>query len=211
MSIGEMFLASLVYHAGWMKEFFSETHCIFTTPLLSQGISKKLKDVVHCHIANGNNPLAITGIPPHVLILIKMHRIRDDVRNLVPRIEKVVPDIVQGVTDVLEERAIGAGTVTTHDLKEMIKNVMGDVLGEAGVPEMLEFARTHDQACNIQPAEHNLCGRPILAPEFVFPNQPPLTLWQLWCCGNMSLNHSSFCLLISPIETQENDFQMSNG
>jgi hypothetical protein len=81
----------------------------------------------------------------------------------------VVPDDVKGVTDVLEERAIGAGTVTTHGLNKMIKTVMGDVLGESGVPEVLEFVINHDQASNVQPPVHDLGDQPILAPEIAFP------------------------------------------
>jgi hypothetical protein len=116
-----------------------------------------------------------------ISIMTEMHGMRDDVRNIVPRFKRVGPDIVQEVTDVLEERAIGPGTVTTHGLKEMIRNVMGDVLGEAGVPEVLEFARNHDQAMNIHPPVQ--AYSPILSANFQFLKQPPLTLWQLWCCG----------------------------
>jgi hypothetical protein len=38
----------------------------------------------------------------------------------------------------LEEQVIGVGTVTTHGLREMIRNVMGDVLVEAGVQSLQE-------------------------------------------------------------------------
>jgi hypothetical protein len=55
MRIGEMCLASLVYHAGWMKVKFPETHFIHSTPLFSQGIAGKLQEDVRCHIPNGNN------------------------------------------------------------------------------------------------------------------------------------------------------------
>jgi phage-related protein len=92
---------------------------------------------VRCHRPNGNNPFAITGIPPHISILTHMHGLMDRVDQVVPRIERVIPAVVQGLTNVSEERAIGAGTVTTHGLRKMIRNVMGDVLGEAGVPEVL--------------------------------------------------------------------------
>jgi hypothetical protein len=192
MRIGEMCLASLVYHAEWMKENFQTSHFLFSTPLFTQGIAKKLNNIVHCHIMTGNDPFAITGIPPHISILVEMQGMRDEVRRVVPRIESAVPEVVQGVTNVLEERAIGAGTVTTHGLKEMMKTVMGDVLGEAGVPEVLEFARNRDQAANAQPPLPNWGDRPILPPEFSFPKQPPLTLWQLWCCGNTSLKYPPY-------------------
>jgi hypothetical protein len=82
---------------------------------------------------------------------------------------------------VLEKRAIGAGTVTTHGLREMIRTVMGDVLGEACVPEVLDFARNQDQALNVQPPVQG--DRPILSANFGFQNNPlnfmaVLVLWQ---------------------------------
>jgi hypothetical protein len=91
----------------------------------------------------------------------------------------VVPDNVKGVTDVLEEQAIGAGTVTTHGLYNMIKTVMGDVLGESGVPEVLELVRNHDQASNVHPPVHDLGDQPLLAHDIAFPNQSTLILQQL--------------------------------
>jgi hypothetical protein len=69
----------------------------------------------------------------------------DEVCKVVPRIDSAGPEVVKGVTQMLEDRAIGAGTVTKHGLQEMLKTLMGDVLGKAGVPEVLEFARNHDQ------------------------------------------------------------------
>jgi hypothetical protein len=70
----------------------------------------------------------------------------DEVCKVVLRIDSAVPEVVKGVTQMLEDREIGAGTLTKHGLQVIFKTVMGDVLGKAGVPEFLEFARNHDQA-----------------------------------------------------------------
>jgi hypothetical protein len=93
-----MCLASLVYHAGWMKENFPETHFIRTTSLFSPGIAENLKDIVRVHIPNGNDSFAITGIPPHISILTQMHGMMERVDHVVPQIESVDPEVVQGLT-----------------------------------------------------------------------------------------------------------------
>jgi hypothetical protein len=46
-----------------------------------------------------------------------MQGMMDKVDKVVPQIKRVVRDVVKGVTNVLEERVIAGGTVTTHGLK----------------------------------------------------------------------------------------------
>jgi hypothetical protein len=126
-----------------------------------------------------NNLFAITGIPQHLSILTEMNGIVDEVCKVVSQIKSVVPDVVNGVTALLEVQAIATGTINTFGHKETIKTVMGDILGKASVPEVLEYARIHDQDSHFQLTVHRLFERPIFAPEFAFPNRPPLSLWQL--------------------------------
>ena len=66
-----------------------------------------------------------------------MQSLERKVDEIVPAVDSVVPKIIQGVTDVLEQKAVGLGTVTTHGLKEMLERV----LRESGVEELVQSAR----------------------------------------------------------------------
>jgi hypothetical protein len=106
-----MCLASLVYHAEWMIENFPASHFVILTPLFSHQIANKYKDIGHCCIPNGNVPFANAGIPSHISILTKLRGMMDEVRHVVPRIDSALPEVFKGVTQLLEERAMGAVTV----------------------------------------------------------------------------------------------------
>lgn len=65
-----------------------------------------------------------TGIPPHITIMLTVEELKQ--RNaqmqqiMEEGFEKIVPDIVAGVEKVIDDRAVGAGTVTMHGLKDML-------------------------------------------------------------------------------------------
>lgn len=68
----------------------------------------QLQGQVVCRHSVADDPLRVTGIPPHISLLGQMKQISDDVRAVIPVIASAQQNIIHGVIDVLEERAIGA-------------------------------------------------------------------------------------------------------
>ncbi|KUF92717.1 hypothetical protein AM587_10004891 [Phytophthora nicotianae] len=128
--VGEFCLASLVYHAPYLRTHLDPNHPLFETPLFQHpSLIADLSRKVTC---NGNR-LQATGIPPHVAILEKMKSLLD--ANL-KTMERVDATRVATVTDImreLENRAIGAGTVTFDGLDAALKRC----LDTAGVTELI--------------------------------------------------------------------------
>jgi len=110
------------------------------------------------------------------------------VDEIVPAVDGVVPKIIQGVTDVLEQKAVGLGTVTTHGLKEMLERV----LRESGVEELVQSARNgrpigviEERAVNVERpvvCSYHMWGDQMhMVPEdFELPKSGLLQAWQAW-------------------------------
>ncbi|KAG7353307.1 hypothetical protein IV203_009356 [Nitzschia inconspicua] len=63
---------------------------------------------------------AATGAAPHISILQHMHSLAKNVNDVVPQIRKVAPEVIRGVIDDFEKRAMTAGTVTRDGLEALI-------------------------------------------------------------------------------------------
>jgi hypothetical protein len=124
----EFVLASVVYHEGFLRRTLPQDHLLFSTPLFTQNrILQELKQSVCCKIAEPSDLIQPTGVPPHVMLLTQMQQMAQSVNV-------IVPQVIEGVIDVLEERAIGARTVTRDGLEQMIKNC----LEQAGVAQLVQ-------------------------------------------------------------------------
>jgi hypothetical protein len=124
-------------------------------------------------------------------MMVKMQNIFNQISNLVPVIEAMPPTVIDGVVKELEERAIGAGTVTIDGLEKQLESV----LARSGVLGLLSEIRQQKQPMHpihpIQAPEsfgfqsYNCGGAYHRVPEdFDFPNAGPLTCWKLWCLGD---------------------------
>ena len=76
----EFALASLVYHADYLKSSLSSTHPLFLTPLFSsQNMRSQLHALVQCGHHNVSSRIYPTGIPPHVAILTQMNNLESKI------------------------------------------------------------------------------------------------------------------------------------
>ncbi|KAG7340914.1 hypothetical protein IV203_024457 [Nitzschia inconspicua] len=64
--------------------------------------------------------IVATGVAPHISILQHMHSLAKNVNDVVPQIQKVAPEVIRGVIDDFEKRAMTAGTVTRDGLEALI-------------------------------------------------------------------------------------------
>jgi hypothetical protein len=109
---------------------------------------------------------------------------------LLTEIRGLQPSISRSITSILEERAIGAGTVTYDGLKEMLAGLFRD----QGVAELVAAARNPLAPQEAQgeiplvPVELHVFlwedgSRHNLPEEFIVPTCNLSIAWQLWCCG----------------------------
>ncbi|EEY58152.1 uncharacterized protein PITG_00767 [Phytophthora infestans T30-4] len=134
-------LASIVYHIPFLRTHLPPCHPHFETALFQDAeLIKSLMERVHCGFSGPDSKLKATGLPPHVTIL--------------------SPDIVKDIVHELEDRAIGARTVTYDGLHDALRNCLA---GRAAPPTFFwagKFRR--------------------VPPDFVLPECSIAHLWVIW-------------------------------
>jgi hypothetical protein len=114
MGILEYCIASIVYHSSFLRKHLSSNHPLFNTPLFRDTTQfTTLQGAVVCEIGDGTQELRPTGIPPYVEGLVKIERVA-------ALVQKVCPEVIQGVNAVLEQRAIDAGSITRTTLADIL-------------------------------------------------------------------------------------------
>ena len=127
--IGEMAIASLVYHRDWLLNIcrLPSDHPLYTTVLCrNETLYKKLKNHVVCSLPNDEIAMQATGIPPHVTLLGEMKTIADRLEKNLEKQNENIQLIINGVMKELEAKAVGLGTVTQAGLKESLMSCLED-------------------------------------------------------------------------------------
>ena len=185
----EVCLASLIFHRDYLRRTLHRDHKLFLSPLFAdQSIVANLSPLIEAGLARPQSRIQPTGVPTLTTVLLKMQSLERKVDEIVPAVDGVVPKIIQGVTDVLEQKAVGLGTVTTHGLKEMLERV----LRESGVEELVQSARNgrpigviEERAVNVERpvvCSYHMWGDQMhMVPEdFELPKSGLLQAWQAW-------------------------------
>ena len=191
--VAEFCLASVVHHRQYLRDNMHKhsilfESCLFKNPILLNGLS----ELVQCRLGKASDKFKTTGVPPHSSLLLKLHETMSAVQQCIPAIEAVVPKVVGAVVKELEDRAIGAGTVT----REGLENVLMDVLRAAGVLQMVSRTTTAEVSRPLEEIDQNISvtylwdGKLHRLPEdFSFPKGGMSNAWNAWCCGDKSKNY----------------------
>jgi hypothetical protein len=150
--IAEFAVSSVVYHAEYLKTVLSTDHRLFFTPIFTMpGILNSLMPYIKC--GTQSDELRATGIPPHISLLAEMKNVTVVLEKFGSLFESTGSKIVADIIQVLEERAIGAGTVT----RDGLENVFRSVLEDTGIFEFMRQSHrpnivtaTEDQSNNTQ-------------------------------------------------------------
>ena len=148
-----------------------------------------------------------TGLPEHVRVQLRLNEIEAKLDNIGARAAAVPEETTQRVTQVLEDRAIGAGTVTFNGLEQLLSRVVQQQ--NAPIERLLDrftnnTPSNHAQLAQREPsALDGLAMSASLPADFQFPICPPMQAWQLWCCGNATLGIIAFTLGLRPFSTLE--------
>ena len=177
----KMCLASVVYHSEFLRDQLPQNHKLLTTALFrDNNLLEILRLDVECRLARPAEVMRPTGIPPHVNLLSNMSQILNEVMS--------VPDIVSNrIITILEERAIGAGTVTRDGLRATLQQAIEDSGILRLVRRMEQPEERKDPALEDENRFRNFeWGGSIHAvPEqFAIPSVNCIVIFQFWCCGD---------------------------
>ena len=192
-----MCVASLVYHAEFLKEKLESRHPLLATPLFGEKMMlQNLKTMLKSGRKNFDDPKDVmnpSGIPPHVENKVLLARIANGVAEIRPIINEATEAMATRINENLEERAINAGTVTFEGLDRRLD----DALRRSGLLDMVDLmqsneGRTAHQETNPvqnQPTLYVWGGHYRRLPQnFQFPKVRVSQLWVLWCIGSTEQN-----------------------
>jgi hypothetical protein len=157
------------------------------------------KEHIICRIASSEDRINATGLPPYISILQRVYELKTSMEVSLQRQEENVGRVIEGIAKDLEDRAIGARTVTRDGLKEMLLQT----LQNAGLMRAVERLENPIAAPaspvinrNVQGQMYMWGGRLARLPEdFVFPSGSVRIAWQHWCCGNTSKGYPPLRLI----------------
>lgn len=136
--IAEHALASVLYHKDFLLRTVPADHPLMSTIPFRPDVQviQHLREHVVCTYSDPEDSLYASGIPPHVDMALKLER-------LMAKVEALPDQVTQGVIKVLEDRAIGAGTVTTDGLKETLSTCIREAISEHQPATFIQ--RSHQQ------------------------------------------------------------------
>jgi hypothetical protein len=118
-------LASIVYHREFLRHNLPSNHPLFSSLLfLDRGLLDSLVPLVVCGIEDPDRSMHATGIPPMSLVMRSVEKTAAVNQEILGKLDVLVPAVVKGVQEVLEENAIQAGTVTRSGLEDMLLGVI---------------------------------------------------------------------------------------
>ena len=169
------------------------------TPLFTRpAILKELAADVRCGLASAKESMRPTGVPPYIALLNSLETCSENIKSVG---ENLVPDVVSGVTGVLEERAIGAGTVTRDGLSEMLTEVFESSSLYDSLTKVLQAQSGCVNTSSSSSSSGGQHSRKPLTPyvwggrfhlvpqDFTLPDGSALQGWQHYLCGNESRNY----------------------
>lgn len=201
--IGEFSLASVIYHVNFLRQNLPATHCIFSNALFTQNYIQKLYPLVKC--CRSNEPgvkIRATGIPPHIGIICNLDRVSENLLHVTSVVQETGQKTVDGVIQVLEDHAIGAGTVTFNGLNSAINTCtenskLMDMVQKIMQTQVISQVPTQQNNNSTNSHQLHLVNGAMrrVPQDFKFPSCSILQLWQLWCLGDSEKKLPPFRLL----------------
>ena len=145
--MGEMGLASVLYHDSFLRRTLPATHMLFSTVVYTQSrLFSRFRRKVCCRVATPEDPMKPTGIPPHISLLSQM-------KDMYKEFEQVTPKMIGAIRREFETRAFETGHLTSSRMEELLKGVLettgllalvrDDAPGRNGATETQEETQEH--------------------------------------------------------------------
>lgn len=196
-------LASLVYHAEFLKQVLSPNHPLFQQRVWKDGYIQQLKSKVFSgYQRNVTTGLIATGIPTHVTLCQRLK----DVESKIESIEVSLGDKIFQVPEMVKSEILktfeieGALPITTTDLSNMIQGLEERLTNKLKsfiiqtpnqIQEQQQQQDQQDVTTNSQQWVWGGRFHPI-PEDFVLPKCNLKTFWDLWFEGNPLLRISPY-------------------
>ncbi|KAI9906950.1 hypothetical protein PsorP6_016688 [Peronosclerospora sorghi] len=128
--IAEHALASVIFHRDYLKRTVPAGHPLLKTlPFRSDAeLIQELEDCVVCTLPDPEEGLRATGVPPHVSMMHSFStvssKVDEGIRLQSVHAKDIVAEVATRIVRELEDRDIGAGTVTTDGLKSALMDCL---------------------------------------------------------------------------------------
>jgi len=178
-------LASIVFHKYYLIQNLPTNSIIFQNVLFRE--SGMIGGLFEKVTTQPTIDLLASGIPPHIQILEKLESLSDFIKNC-------PAEIVQEISNVMEENGIAAGNISRSFFEQTLKRVMSKIQSAQTsnvTEEQAPSSRSEYRAYMWSGSFHKV---PI---NFQFPECSLLTAMQLWFQGNPQENLPPFRLLTS--------------
>eukprot|EP00834_Sanchytrium_tribonematis_P008005 NODE_831_length_3642_cov_0.596669.p1 type:complete len:758 gc:universal NODE_831_length_3642_cov_0.596669:113-2386(+) len=212
--VAEFCLASVVFHSDYLRNNLPNNHNLFSNALFrNRRLLDTLKAQIECRLGkdDDDDPITATGIPPTVALLCQMTVLNESIMQIIPTLERTAQATVNAIVVELEERAIGAGTVTRDGLLGLLNDSIFGVLNQHGIIHAIQNMNHNNQirAPQANSSPHNdtnsfwnMMSRQLPA-DFKLHPVNILIAFQLWCLGDESKSYPPYRLLIP--ENMPND------
>ena len=113
-----------------------------------------------------------TGIPPHIYLMLKMESLTNSMSTFGDNITTLKKDVLQGFSDILEEKAISASTITRDGMVTLLDQQLQQQMQKFKLPELLDIVQELRAA--FQSGEHNIshCNTAKTTSTSVSPANP---------------------------------------
>jgi Fe-S cluster biosynthesis and repair protein YggX len=201
IKVAEHALASLIYHYNYLciklapNSILRDT-VLFTQPEFQISLKEFVITSVLTNSLDPNIPLA-TGIPPYVLIMKQNRALLEQNEKLSLELGEVTEKVVQGVNQILEERALQTNSVTPQSMETMLNGLVERIL-----PGLHDFNMQRPDQQNVEVAPEilqnvqEIDGRRYQAFDwgqlnfqpipvgYSVPNGVVRNMWLHWMCEN---------------------------
>lgn len=203
-------LASLVHHFKAIDAKIDSKHPLRSTlfwrdrkyynqlaPLVNfllNFVKSNFSRKVVCRAHKVGDPIAVTGVPAVVHLMGEVKQLSDVVATVAPALQNLVPQVVAGVSKVLEDNCVEANTLTKTGFEEMMARTMNEQIVPAFERAIAAASQSSAQAAStsVAPARptvtlHYYNGKYWKVPEtYGLPKGGPGNLFQVWCLGDDS-------------------------
>ena len=179
--IGKHVLASIVYHHEFIMQTLPRSHPVKRSLIFrSEALLNSLKPLVVVSLPGDSSGRFATGVPPHITLLNRMMMISNEIHQILPAINTATENTAQRIIQELEDRAIGAGTVTRTGLEDLLRSTLDQVLADRGVQRNSEPELAADPN-QFRPQVHMWNGGIHKLPrDYVLPSTTVEVAWQNW-------------------------------
>lgn len=200
--VAEHALASLIYHYDYLCSKLAPNSILRDTVLFTQpDYQTSLKKFVKTDILTDSTDPSIpqaTGIPPYILLMKQVRALLEQNKMLRLELREVTNNVVQGVGQIIEERALQTNSVTPLSMENMMNDLVARIGSLRGFNDL--NVQGNQQHIEEEPPEFEpvqvMDGRRYQAFDwgqlnfqsipigYSVPNGVVRNMWLHWMCEN---------------------------